>query len=165
MTHKEQSAAPAGHSRHGAVCDAASRAVPEAPCPPPPRTFFGLGVGDLQVTVGCLQLLAAHDLALEVAQGDVEAVEGDRIIVQLGEELIVNTRHGEGQVVPALQRRLPRQMAWRPPRWVRAHGDTGKGHRGGRGKQSGLSSSGPAMLRGRGALAWPGPTASARLGW
>ena len=52
--------------------------VPEPPPPPPPRTFFGLGIGDVQVAASRLQLLTAHDLALEVAQGDVEAVEGER---------------------------------------------------------------------------------------
>ena len=73
---------------------AASRAVPEAPCPPPPRTFSGLGVGYLQLAVGHLQLVAAHDLALQVAQGDVEAAEGDCVVLQQGEELVMHARHG-----------------------------------------------------------------------
>ena len=76
--HKEQSAAPAGRDHHGAFSAAASPAVPEPPPPPPPRTFFGLGIGDVQVAASRLQLLTAHDLALEVAQVDVEAVEGER---------------------------------------------------------------------------------------
>ena len=74
--------------------------------PAAPLTFFALGVGDLQVAVGCLQLLAAHDLALEVMQGDVEAVEADGIKVQFGRELVVHARHGWGQAVPAPRRRL-----------------------------------------------------------
>lgn len=71
------------------------------PAPAAPRTFFGLGVGDLQVAVSRLQLLAAHDLALEVAQGDVQPVEGDRIIVQLGRELVMDARHGRGRACSA----------------------------------------------------------------
>ena len=67
---------------------------------------------------------------LEAAQGDVEAVEGDRIIVQLGGELVVDERHGRGQAMPAPCRRLLRQMASRPLRWVRACGAMGKGFTG-----------------------------------
>ena len=36
----------------------------------------------------------------------MEAAEGDRIIVQPGEELVVDTGHGRGQAVPALGWRL-----------------------------------------------------------
>ena len=126
-SHKEQSAAPTGCGRRGAVCDAACQAVPEAPRPPPPRTFFGLGAGDLQVAVSCLQLLTAHDLPLEVAQGDVEAVEGDRPVLQRGRELVVDARHGRGQVLPAPRGRLLRQTVSRPPRRVRARGSARKG--------------------------------------
>ena len=126
-SHKEQSAAPTGCGRRGAVCDAACQAVPEAPRPPPPRTFFALGVGDLQVAVSCLQLLTAHDLPLEVAQGDVEAVEGDRTVLQRRRELVVDARHGRGQVLPAPRGRLLRQTVSRPPRRVRARGSARKG--------------------------------------
>ena len=66
MNHKEQSAAPAGRGHHRAVCAAASPVGPRGPPPPPPHTFFGLGIGDVQVAAGHLQLLTAHDLALEV---------------------------------------------------------------------------------------------------
>jgi len=75
---------------------------PRGPAPAAPHTFFGLGVGDLQIAAGRLQLLAAHDLGLEVAQGDVEAVEGDHVIGQFGKELVVDSRHGWGQAVPVL---------------------------------------------------------------
>lgn len=100
-----------------------SATLPARRCPKPPhrlrtRTFFGLGIGDLQITVGCLQLLTEHDPALEVAKGDVEAVESDRIIAQLGGELVVDAGHGQGQAVPAPRLCLAQQMteALQPPR-------------------------------------------------
>ena len=40
-----------------------------------------------------------------------------------------------------------------------------RARRGGRGKQRRLSSSRAMVLRGRGALPWPGPAASCRVGW
>lgn len=65
----------------------------------PPHTFFGLGVGDLQVTAGHLQLLMAHDLLFQVAQGNVDAMESHCITAEFGGELVVDTGHGWG---PAL---------------------------------------------------------------
>ena len=56
-------------------------------------TFTRLGVGDLQVAISGLEPLAGHDLPLELAQRDVEAVECDGVVVQFGRKFIVNTRH------------------------------------------------------------------------
>lgn len=106
-------------------------------CPRAPRTFFGLRVGDLQVAVGRLQLLPAHDLALEVAQGDVQPVEGDRIIVELGGELVVHARHGGARAAPALARR-------------------GRGGRAGPAGAGTAALGRRAALRARGAAPWPG---------
>lgn len=97
VSHKMQNVASAGCSHHGVVCNVASQDIPKALHMLRTRTFFGLGIADLQITVGCLQLLLAHDLALEVAKGDVKATEGDCTIVQLGEELVVDARHCQGQ--------------------------------------------------------------------
>lgn len=105
-------------------------------CPRAPRTFFGLRVGDLQVAVGRLQLLPAHDLALEVAQGDVQPVEGDRIIVELGGELVVHARHGGARAAPALARR-------------------GRGGRAGPAGAGTAALGRRAALRARGAAPWP----------
>lgn len=118
MSHKRQNVASAGCGHHGVVGNADSQDIPKALHMLHTRTFFGLGIGDLQITVGCLQLLFPHDPAPEVAKGDVEATEGDRIIVQLRGELVVDARHGRGQAVPAPLLCLARQMieALQPPR-------------------------------------------------
>lgn len=138
MSHKRQKAASAGCGHHEVVCNVASQDIPKALHMLRTRTFFGLGIGDLQITVGCLQLLLAHDLALEVAKGDVEPAEVDHIIVQLGEELVVDARHGRSQAVPAPLPCLAQQMTDRglaASTKVRAHG---KADRGGWGEQHGL---------------------------
>lgn len=57
-------------------------------------TFLRLRVGDLQVAVGGLQLLPPHDLLLQVAEGDVQAIEGDGVVLEFGREFIVHTGHG-----------------------------------------------------------------------
>lgn len=56
-------------------------------------TFSSLRVGDLQVAVCGLEALSAHDLPLELAEGDVQPIKCDRVVVQFGRKLIVNTRH------------------------------------------------------------------------
>lgn len=56
-------------------------------------TFFSLGVGDLEVAVSGFQLLSPHDLALQLAHGDVQPVESHRVVVKFRGKLIMNTRH------------------------------------------------------------------------
>lgn len=55
--------------------------------------FSSLRIGDLQVAVRGLEPLPAHDLPLELVQGDVQPIESDCVVVQFGRKLIVNTRH------------------------------------------------------------------------
>lgn len=56
-------------------------------------TFFSLGVGNLEVAVGGLQLLSPHDLALQLAHGDVQPVESHRVVVKFRGKFVMNTRH------------------------------------------------------------------------
>lgn len=127
-----------GQSMAPTACGTACWSAPTLPGDPGARaqtslTFAGLSFEDLQVTVGRLQPLAGHDLALEVTQGDAVAMERDHVVAQLGGELVVDTRHG-----PAVPARppLPRHtLASRPdlagvtraplPRWA-AQGDPGQ---------------------------------------
>lgn len=56
--------------------------------------FFGLRIGYLQVEVRPFaDLLLLKDVLLQLAHGDVQAVEGDRVEVEAALELVVH-RHG-----------------------------------------------------------------------
>ena len=83
---------------HCMICAAA----PGWPWAQTPLTFTGLSFEDLQVTVGHLQLLAGHDLALDVTQGDAVAMKCDHVIAQLGGELVVDPWHGPGVTAQSL---------------------------------------------------------------
>lgn len=63
-------------------------------------TFFVLCVCDLQVAVPGSELLPAHDLPLQIPQGDVRAVKNHSVIAEFGGEFIMNMSHGETKQKP-----------------------------------------------------------------
>lgn len=56
-------------------------------------TFFSLSVGDLQVAIRGLQLFSPHDLAFQITERDMKAIEGDRVVVKFRRKLVMDTRH------------------------------------------------------------------------
>lgn len=55
--------------------------------------FSSLRVGDLQVAVCGLEALPGHNLLLKLAEGNMQPIESDCVVVQFGRKFIVNTRH------------------------------------------------------------------------
>lgn len=57
------------------------------------RTFLSLRIGDLQVAVCGLESFSAHNLLLKLAEGDIQPIKRNCVVVQFGIKFIVNTRH------------------------------------------------------------------------
>lgn len=57
------------------------------------RTFLSLRIGDLQVAVSGLESFSAHNLLLKFAEGDIQPIKRNCVVVQFGIKFIVNTRH------------------------------------------------------------------------